>query len=57
MQIIIDEMQCVICENKELCSRFEPYCSPCDGDGEECQTCFCLNASYDMKMKRLNREA
>lgn len=57
MQIIIDEMQCVICENKELCSRFEPYCSPCDGDGEECQTCLCLNASYDIKMKRLNREA
>lgn len=57
MQIIIDEMQCFYCENKDSCSQGEPYCTPCDGDSEECLTCDCLNAGYELRMKKLEHEA
>lgn len=56
MQIIVDEMQCFWCENKKLCSRFEPHCNPCDGDSEECLTCLCLNASYERRTKECEHE-
>ena len=57
MQIIIDEMQCFRCENKDSCSQDEPYCTPCDGDSEECLTCDCLNASCELRTKELEHEA
>lgn len=49
--------QCLICEYKDSCSRLEPYCTPCDGDSEECLTCNCLNASYELQTKELEHEA
>lgn len=48
--------QCLVCEYKDSCSRLEPYCIPCDGDSEECLTCICLNAGYELKVKELDHE-
>lgn len=48
--------QCLICEYKDL-YRLEPYCTPCDGDSEECLTCNCLNAGYELRTKELEHEA
>lgn len=49
--------QCLICEYKDSYSRLEPYYIPCDGDSEECLTCNCLNASYELRTKELEHEA
>ena len=49
--------QCLICEYKDSCSRLEPYCTLCDGDSEECLTCNCLNAGYELRAKKLEHEA
>lgn len=49
--------QCLICEYRDSCSRIEPYCTPCDGDSEECLTCNCLNAGYELRVKELRHEA
>lgn len=49
--------QCLICEYQDSCSWLEPYCTPCDGDSEECLTCNCLNAGYELRAKELKHEA
>lgn len=49
--------QCLICEYQDSCSRLEPYCTPYDGDSEECMTCNCLNAGYELRAKELEHEA
>ena len=49
--------QCLIYEYKDSCYQFEAYCTPCDGDSEECLTCNCLNAGYELRTKELEHAA
>lgn len=49
--------QCSICKYEGSCSRLEPCCAPCNGDGEERLTCNCLNTGCELRAKELEHEA